>query len=127
MRRGGQRALCSSTVLDSLASHQQPSPFGFEMAEIKSLPEGCRGPCVFPMEQSAERAMEATRSCLGGLGVITKSKRFSTTAWVHCGQLDVVVKARIYKDPQGVFLELARRRGDCVLFVRVFEQVRKAL
>ena len=126
MRRGGQRALCSSTVLDSLAGIKTVGVW-IEMAEIKSLPEGCRGPCVFPMEQSAEREMEATRSCLGGLGVITKSKRFSTTAWVHCGQLDVVVKARIYKDPQGVFLELARRRGDCVLFVRVFEQVRKAL
>ena len=97
------------------------------MAEIKSLPEGCRGPCVFPMEQSAERAMEATRSCLGGLGVITKSKRFSTTAWVHCGQLDVVVKARIYKDPQGVFLDLTRRRGDGLLFVRSIDRLREAL
>ena len=112
MRRGGQRALCSSTVLDSLASHQQPSPFGFEMAEIKSLPEGCRGPCAFPMERPAEHVMEDTRSCLQGTGVLLKSKPFSVTARIRHGPLDVVIKARVYRDTQGIFLDLTRRRGD---------------
>ena len=127
MRRGGQRALCSSTVLDSLASHQQPSPFGFEMAEIKALPDGCRGPCVLPMEQSAERVMEATRSCLQDTGVLLKIKPFSVTARIRHGPLDVVIKARVYRDTQGIFLDLTRRRGDGLLFVRSIDRLREAL
>ena len=127
MRRGGQRALCSSTVLDSLASHLQPSPFGFEMAEIKALPDGCRGPCVLPMEQSAECVMEATRSCLQDTGVLLKSKPFSVMARIRHGPFEVVIKARVYRDTQGTFLDLTRRRGDGLLFVRTIDRLREAL
>ena len=97
------------------------------MAEIKALPDGCRGPCVFPMERPAEHVMEDTRSCLQGTGVLLKNKPFSVTARIRHGPLDVVIKARVYRDTQGTFLDLTRRRGDGLLFVRTIDRLREAL
>ena len=70
--------------------------------------------------------MEDTPSCLQDTVVLLKSKPFSATVRIRYGPLDVVIKARVYRDTQGIFLDLTRRRGDGLLFVRSIDRLREA-
>ena len=60
-------------------------------------------------------------------GVLLKRKPFSVMARIRHGPFEVVIKARVYRDTQGTFLDLTRRRGDGLLFVRSIDRVREAL
>ena len=99
------------------------------MADITRLPDGCRSVTHLPLEGAPFDVMEAARGCLAGMGALKKTRPFSLTAqvWATDGQTDVIVKARAYKDSTGTFLDVTRRRGDSVLFARVFMEIERAL
>ena len=98
------------------------------MAALKTLPDGMRSMCSVPLHAVAcDDVMELVRRCFGGIGVVTRSRPFSATAQVLTGEAFVVVKARIYSDSQGPFLDLTRRRGDGILFTHVFRAVQESL
>ena len=100
------------------------------MAALKTLPDGMRSVCSLPLHPAAcDDVMVSVRRCFGEVGVVTKSRAFSATAQVFTGDAlaFVVVKARIYSDSQGTFLDLTRRRGDGILFMGVFGAVQESL
>ena len=112
--------LCAPVLLDS-------APRAGAMADVKSLPDGLRGTCTFPIDGQAHDTMESVRGFFEGLGAVTKSRPYSVTVQVWAGEADVVVKARAYRDSDGVYLDVCRRRGDVILFMRVFRVLEKAL
>ena len=100
------------------------------MAALKTLPDGMRSMCSVPLHAVAcDDVMESVRRCFGEVGVVTKSRPFSATGQVLTGDAlaFLVVKARVYNDSQGTFLDLTRRRGDGILFMRVFSAVQESL
>ena len=100
------------------------------MAALKTLPDGMRSMCSVPLHAVAcDDVMESVRRCFGEVGVVTKSRPFSATGQVLTGDTlaFVVVKARIYRDSQGPFLDVTRRRGDGILFTHVFRAVQESL
>ena len=112
--------LCAPVLLDS-------APRVGAMADVKTLPDGLRGTCTFTIDGHAHDTMEAVRGLFEDLGDVTKSRPYSMTVHVWAGEADVVVKARAYRDSGGVYLDVCRRRGDVILFMRVFRVLEKAL
>ena len=97
------------------------------MADIKRLPDDCRSFTNLPVRGLVPDAMEAVRVCLEHLGTLTKSRPFSLKAQVTEGGMHVVVKARVFKDGEGTFIDVTRRRGDPILFARVYREIEESL
>ena len=101
---------------------QEPWP----TSRLSRTGSGARAPSRSTVKRMTRWSLCA-RGFFEGLGAVTKSRPYSVTVQVWAGEADVVVKARAYRDSDGVYLDVCRRRGDVILFMRVFRVLEKAL
>ena len=100
------------------------------MAKVKTT-DGLRGLSSFPISGDVEAfdAMEATRACFEDIGTLLEVQPCSMKAitWASDGKTWAVVKARLYRDSMGMYVDLTRRSGDGLLFLHVYSEMDDAL
>ncbi len=101
------------------------------MAYIKFLEAGQNISCRTPVtsfaidEGEAETLMaEVRRFVVSNRWVFVKDRPFSIK--VNCYG-EVVVKARVFRDADGVFFDFSRRSGDVVAFMQIWNEMQRCL
>ena len=98
------------------------------MTTIKVIPSAFLSITSMQVFGIPEDVMDETARFLEEFGgVLIKQKPFAIRARVVSKEYVTVVKCRLYLVGGKVFLEMARRRGDVVLFVSIWRALKAAL